>query len=97
MRVKIHRAASRELREAILYHDRERAGYGDRFVAAFATGRDFLRQFPNSGRPHLLGTRVWKLMGFRYNIVYMIRGAVVFIIAVAHQRRQPGYWRDRLR
>jgi hypothetical protein len=55
MRGKIHRAASRELREAILYYDRERAGYGDRFVAAFATGRAFLLQFPNSGRPHLLG------------------------------------------
>jgi hypothetical protein len=97
MRGKIHRAASRELSEAIVYYDRERSGYGDRFVAAFATGRDFLLQFPNSGRPHLLGSRVWKLIGFPYNIVYVIRGDVVFIIAIAHYRRQRGYWRSRLR
>jgi toxin ParE1/3/4 len=97
MRVKIHRAASRELNDAMFYHDRERTGYGDRFVAAFATGRDFLLQFPNSGRPHLFGTRVWKIIGFRYDIVYVIRGEVVFIIAIAHHRRRPGYWRSRLR
>ncbi len=40
---------------------------------------------------------VWKLIGFPYNIVYVIRGDVVFIIAIAHHRRQPGYWRTRLR
>jgi toxin ParE1/3/4 len=97
MRARHHRAADRELAEATLYHDRERAGYGDRFVAAFRAARDFVLQFPNSGRPGLFGTRRWKIMGFRYHIVYVIRGQIIFIIAVAHDRRRPGYWRSRLR
>jgi toxin ParE1/3/4 len=97
MRARHHRGADQELAEATLYHDRERPGYGDRFVAAFRSGRDFLLQFPNSGRRGLLGTRSWKIMGFRYHIIYVIRGDVIFIVAVAHDRRRPGYWRSRLR
>jgi plasmid stabilization system protein ParE len=97
MRAKLHRAANQELDEATLYHDRERPGSGDRLVAAFVTARDFVLQFPNSGRPGPLGTRSWKISGFRYHIVYVIRGDVIFIIAIAHDRRRPGYWRSRLR
>jgi plasmid stabilization system protein ParE len=97
MRARHHRAADQELAEATIYHDRERTGYGDRFVAAFLAARDFLLQFPNSGKPGVRGTRSWKVMGFRYHIVYVIRGDVIFILAVAHDRRRPGYWLSRLR
>lgn len=97
MRARHHRAADQELAEAALYHDRERPGYGDRFIAAFLTDRDFLIQFPNSGRPGIRGTRSWKISGFPYSIVYVIRGEILFIVAVAHHRRRAGYWQSRLR
>ena len=97
MRAKLHRVASQELTEAVLYHDQERAGYGDRFLAAFATGRDFLLQYPNSGHANRFGARSWEITGFRYDIVYVIRGDLIYIIAVAHHRRRPGYWRSRVR
>jgi toxin ParE1/3/4 len=97
MRARHHRAADHELAEATIYHDRERRGYGDRFVAAFLAGRDFLLQFPSSGSPGLYGTRSWKITGFPYSIVYVIRDEILFIISVAHHRRRPGYWSSRLR
>jgi len=97
MRARHHRAADQELADATLYLDRERAGYGDRFVVAFLAARDFILQFPSSGKPGDRGTRSWKIMGFRYHIIYVVRGEVIFIVAVAHDRRQPGYWLSRLR
>lgn len=97
MRARHHRAADQELAEATLYHDRERPGYGDRFVAAFHESRDFLLQFPISGRLGFRGTRSWKISSFPYSIVYVVRGEILFIIAVAHHRRRPGYWQSRLR
>jgi hypothetical protein len=97
MRARHHRAADRELADATLYLDRERAGYGDRFVAAFLAARDFVLQFPNSGKPGYRGTRSWKVTGFPYSVVYVIRGEVLFIVAVAHHRRRPDYWHSRLR
>lgn len=32
---------------------------------------------------------------FRVTLIYRMRGDVVTIGAVAHQRRKPGYWKDR--
>ena len=34
--------------------------------------------------------------GFPYDLVYIVHGDVVSILAVAHHHRRPGYWRERL-
>jgi plasmid stabilization system protein ParE len=43
------------------------------------------------------GTRRFLLRRFPYYIVYRERGDAVEIIAVAHARRRPGYWKFRWR
>jgi plasmid stabilization system protein ParE len=39
------------------------------------------------------GTRRCLLRRFPYTVFYEIEGNIVFVLAVAHQRRKPGYWR----
>lgn len=34
--------------------------------------------------------------GFPYQIVYFVREDLLTILAVAHSKRRPGYWRDRI-
>ena len=41
------------------------------------------------------GERQYVLHRFPYTILYRIRDDHVFITAVAHQSRRPGYWRHR--
>jgi toxin ParE1/3/4 len=41
------------------------------------------------------GERRFVLTRFPYSILYRIRSDEVFITAVAHQKRRPGYWKDR--
>lgn len=33
---------------------------------------------------------------FPYGIVYFVRDDEVLVVAYAHERRRPGYWRERL-
>jgi toxin ParE1/3/4 len=40
--------------------------------------------------------RSMSILDFPYKIIYAQSDDVLLIIAVAHHRRQPGYWRDRL-
>jgi len=35
------------------------------------------------------------LRHFPYTVIYEIHGNTVTVLAVAHQRRKPGYWRTR--
>lgn len=39
--------------------------------------------------------RRFVLRKFPYSIIYSIEPDCVMILAVAHQRREPGYWRER--
>jgi plasmid stabilization system protein ParE len=45
---------------------------------------------------HLFGTRRKLLRHFPFLVVFRETKGVVQIIAFAHCRRRPGYWRDRL-
>ena len=92
----LHDEARAELIEAAAYLERQRDGYGDRFIAAFDAARDFVVNHPRSGRSDRFGIRQWPVEGFSYEVVYALEGDNVFILAVAHHRRRPGYWLSRL-
>jgi plasmid stabilization system protein ParE len=93
----LHDEAKAEVVEAAAYLERQRRGYGNRFLAAFESAREFVIDHPRSGRAERFGLRVWPVQRFSYSIVYALEGDDVFIIAVAHHRRRPGYWSSRLR
>ena len=48
--------------------------------------------WPRQGRR----TRRYVFPRFPFSLVYRMRGDEIEIIAVAHGRRRPGYWRSRL-
>jgi toxin ParE1/3/4 len=89
--------ARRELIEARDYYDDQRRGYGLRFVEAVEREFAFLLQFENIGKSVGGGVRRRTLRDWPYGIFYRLRDDELIIIAVAHHRRRPGYWRSRLR
>jgi toxin ParE1/3/4 len=89
--------ARRELIEARDYYDEQRPGHGERFVDAVEHEFALLLEFENIGKPVGSGIRRRTLSDWPYGIFYRIRGDDLIIIAIAHHRRRPGYWRPRLR
>jgi toxin ParE1/3/4 len=47
------------------------------------------------GTPGPEGTRILPVHRFPVSLVYRVQGDMVRVIAVAAQRRQPGYWHGR--
>jgi plasmid stabilization system protein ParE len=62
----------------------------DRIVAAPQAGS------PVRGLPPDLTVRRRAVMRFPYHVVYMELETHIRILAIAHDRRRPGYWHDRL-
>ena len=51
---------------------------------------------PDAGAPTSGGRRRWLLTRFPYAVVYRLAvDGSVRVLAVAHHRRRPGYWRTR--
>lgn len=91
----LHPLADQELTEVAVCYERQAAGLGADFLVEFDRTLRFLRQFPGAGRvlPH--GNRRVSLRRFPYHLLYRIEATRVFVLAIAHHRRAPGYWRGR--
>src|SRR5262249_40987999 len=98
--VRIHDEARTETREAAEWYERQRTGLGDEFLAeldeAFETINRTPQAFSRVATPRT-GSEVRRYVvpRFPYSVFYEVRPDEVLILAVAHQRRRPGYWHQR--
>lgn len=97
IRVRFHRLALRELFAAARKCDRERPGRGARLLDEVDGTILRIARAPHQGSPYLFGTRRFVLQRFPYSTVYITMSDLGHVLAVAHHRRKPGYWRRRLR
>ncbi len=91
----LHPEADQELTQVAEYYESQSHGLGADFLGEFERTLDFLLRFTGAGRllPH--GSRRLSLRRFPYHLIYRIDPDRVLILAVAHHRRRPGYWRAR--
>ena len=97
MRARFLRPAEAEAEEAVVYFDEQRPGLGDRFEQDLQETLAFVVERPLSGKRLSENVRQTRFRTFRYNLIYVIDGEELIIVAVAHHRRRPGYWLGRIR
>lgn len=90
-----HPEADAELEDASLFYESRMAGLGKSFAIEVERTISLIRQFPDAGSPIGLARRRVLLARFPYSVIYRHDPDAVVILAVAHQRRRPGYWRRR--
>jgi toxin ParE1/3/4 len=84
------------MREAADFYDLERPGLGTEFLDAVERAIQQVIRHPGSS-PVVLGHVHWCAVSrFPYSVAYSERGDGIFVSAVAHNRRRPFYWRDRV-
>lgn len=88
--------AEAELLAAWAWYEAQRSGLGDEFVACVEAALAIAARAPNA-YPLIVGeVRRALVRRFPYGIFYMLESETVVVLAVAHARREPGYWRARL-
>ncbi len=91
-------AAQQELRAAAeWYFDEGGRLLADDFQAAVYRAIQLIANMPKLGTRAYPDTRIWPLKRFPYSLVYRLEIEGVCVLAVAHQRREPGYWKGRVR
>jgi plasmid stabilization system protein ParE len=94
--LRIHPAALEEAEVAVdWYAQRSRRAAG-MFLDELDRAIDRIGQNPEQYPPHDFGTRRMVLRRFPFVIVFRSGAAGVAIVAIAHGRRRPGYWQERL-
>lgn len=95
MRLDFHPEARAEFLAAVRAYRAVSEELGSSFLAAALQAADRLQRYPQLG-PVLRGEfRRHLIARFPYALVYRAEAERIYILAVMHLRRRPGYWRHR--
>ena len=95
-KVTFHPEAEAELDNARTWYRERNQVAGRAFVAEVLSALKSIAETPEAWPRTRANERRFVFKRFPYSIIYRLRENEVFITAVAHQRRRPGYWRGRM-
>lgn len=84
-----------EFWETVTYYEKQEAGLGVRFKEELDRQMEKIATNPEIPRLRPGGYRRANFARFTHYLAYIIRGEVIWIVAVCHARRRPEFWKDR--
>jgi plasmid stabilization system protein ParE len=97
MRVVFASQAREEILEATAYYRDRSRQVAEKFGIDIAGAIDLLQQFPGAGSAISRNARRLLLRNFPYQFIYRVEREDIRVYAVAHLKRRPRYWKERLR
>lgn len=92
-----HPEAETEHLETVSYYELQHPGLGSLYLSDFETvmkcACEFPGRYPIEQRPDI---RRIRLKRFPFNVLFRESGDFIQILAVAHHRRRPVYWLNRI-
>ena len=95
--VDLHPEAIAEGREARLWYRLRSQPVEERFRVALRRAIGDIREAPGRWPADDDGLRQCQVAGFPYRLIYWTDGDYSLVVAIAHSKRRPGYWKERLR
>jgi plasmid stabilization system protein ParE len=93
--VEFHPEAIAEARAAYEWYADRDLSVANAFIAELDRAITEAQTAPERWPRHLHRTRKYLFRRFPYGVVYRITETSIQVLAVAHGRRRPGYWRTR--
>jgi toxin ParE1/3/4 len=93
--VSFHAMAEQELNDAASYYNALRPGLGQAFLDEVERAVTQILAYPEAAPLVNRIVRKKLVRRFPYSVMYSIRPEDIRILAIAHQKRRPFYWRGR--
>ncbi|HEX6189541.1 MAG TPA: type II toxin-antitoxin system RelE/ParE family toxin [Pyrinomonadaceae bacterium] len=88
--------ANEELSEAAKFYEAHSTGLGSDYLNEVQHAIDLVCEFPELGQAIDQRLRRVVLHRFPFSLIYSVETDGIVIMALAHQRRRPGYWKSRV-
>ena len=92
----IHPEALEEADAAVLWYLERSHSAALQFITALDDAISLIAKTPDRWPTYAGGTRRYIMRKFPYFVVYRFTQDAVHVYAVAHAKRRPGYWKQRL-
>ena len=94
--IAIHPEAVLEAHAARVWYSARSPAAGRASLEELDRAVDRIGQAPDQWSPYGEGLRRYLLHRFPFSVIYRERDGEIVIIAVAHERRRPGDWKERV-
>ena len=96
MKIRLHSGAKQDFDDAVRHYAAIRPELAGRFIDEVNAGFDQIIQDPQRWR--IVSGSVRRVMTkvFPFTLLYIIEGETAFVVAVAHNSREPGSWAERI-
>jgi plasmid stabilization system protein ParE len=94
--IEFHPRAIVETRKARRWYAKRSPSAADHLMEQLDRAIERIANAPEQWPEHLHGTRFHRLKVFPYLVIYLVQDEAILVVAVAHKKRRPGYWKRRL-
>ncbi len=95
--IRLRSEAEVEIEQAFEYYRRESSRLAERFLNEISRSLENIQRDPRLYPAYTKNTRRRVLGSFPFSVVYQEKEGVILVIAIAHAKRQEGYWAKRLK
>ena len=81
--------------ESAVFYEKESEGLGSAFLDEIERAITKICDHKEIGRLYIGNIRQYTLTRFPYSILYLVENQEIIVVAIAHHRRKPGFWRNR--
>ena len=94
--IDVHPEAVAEARAAVQWYRERSTSAADAFLVELDLAVERIAENPEMYPHYVRGTRRYLLQRFPFYLVYREIAGKLEIVAIAHGRRKPGYWKKRV-
>jgi hypothetical protein len=91
-----HPEISLEVKFSYTWYQKQADGLGDDFLRELEDAYQVISQLPNTWPLFQKGFRRYLLARFPFSVIYREQDSLIYIVAIMHNSRKPGYWLSRV-
>jgi mRNA-degrading endonuclease RelE of RelBE toxin-antitoxin system len=91
-----HPEAREEYFSSIDFYNEHTPDLGTAFIEEIERSISIISGHPKRWKIIKKGVRKYNVHRFPFSILYVIDSNVIYIVAIAHSKRNPDYWDDRI-
>lgn len=91
-----HPDVSLEIKSSFEWYESLAKGLGEDFLTELEASYETVAEHPHTWPKFQFGFRRFVLSRFPFSVIYRLKNQTIFVIAIMHNNRKPGYWADRI-
>ena len=84
-----------EIRSSYDWYESQAEGLGENLLSELESAYDAIIELPDTWPKFQKGFRRFLLSKFPFSIIYRSTNSSIYVVAVMHNSRKPGYWETR--